>query len=230
MKAIYIYITFLVFLICSCNNTSDKPKEDPNIKKTYREDGSLLSSYTMKNGKYDGIAYNYYKNGNVLYEFHYVNGLKEGIVKRYYEDGKLYSETPYFHDTIDGIRKIYYKNSIVSSEIPYKKGNLEPGLKEYYDNGKLKTQDISIIASSGDNTGNRIVLKVTKKYANVKFFSLKGKYPSYEKIEIPTKQGVGTITISRNQKDSMLIEAQVTTDFGSLQIIRTKVAAAPPTK
>jgi hypothetical protein len=230
MRSVYTFLLLISILIFSCSTNSEKTKEDPNIKKTYREDGSLLSSYTMKNWKYDGIAYNYYKNGNVLYEFHYVNGLKEGNVKRYYEDGKLYSETPYLHDTIDGVRKIYYKNSIVSSEIPYKKGNLEPGLKEYYDNGKLKTQEISIIASPGDNTGNRIVLKVSKKYANVKFFSLKGTYPFYKKTEIPTKQGIGTITLNRKQKDSILIEAQVTTDFGSLQIIRTKITAAPPTK
>lgn len=215
----------LGLLLGSCNSSNDKPREDPNIKKTYREDGSLLACYTMKNGKYDGKAYNYYKNGKVNFEFNYVNGLKEGIVKRFYEDGKLYSQTPYVHDTIDGIRKLYYKNGIVSSEIPYKKGNPEPGLKEYYDNGKLKTQDISITVTPLNDTKNKFQLKLSKKYLDVKFYSLEGPYPFYEKTEIPSKQGIATLTLSKQAREPLLIEAQIITDFGGLQIIRTSIDA-----
>jgi hypothetical protein len=221
MKPIYILMTIIGILSISCNNNSDKTKEDPNIKKTYREDGSLLASYTMKNGKYDGVAYNYYKNGNVDFEFFYVNGLKEGIVKRYYMDGKLYSQTPYIHDTIDGVRKIYYENGKLSSEIPFKKGNPEPGLKEYESNGELKTMDRSIIVAPSKNNKYTLQLNPSKKSDKVSFFSLKGTDPFYTKTEIPSKQGIATITINKTSKEPILIEAQIKTDFGSLQIIRT---------
>lgn len=206
----------------SCNfNNSDNNIENPNVVKTYRADGSLLASYSLKNGKKEGKAYNYYKNGKVDFEFFYVNGLKEGIVKRYYMNGKLYSETPYTHDTIDGIRKIYYENGIVSSETPYCKGNLEPGLKEFDTDGKLKTKDISILIKPIGN--NKIQLTTSKKIDNIRFFELIGNAPFYKKTEIPTKQGIATI--NKNYKTNKLIEAQITTDFGGLQLIRTTLEA-----
>ncbi|OIP02836.1 MAG: hypothetical protein AUJ97_05520 [Bacteroidetes bacterium CG2_30_32_10] len=222
MKAINILFLIVSIFFISCNNNSaDKPKEDPNIIKTYREDGTLLASYSLKNGKKEGKAYNYYKNDNVNFEFFYVNGLKEGIVKRFYEDGKLYSQTPYLHDTIDGVRKIYYKNGIVSSEIPYNKGNIEPGLKEYETDGKLKTKEISIIVNSSNN---KIQLTTSNKSKNARFFQLTGAAPFYKKNEIPTKQGIAMI--NKNSKEARIIEAQITTDFGSLQIIRTTIEAS----
>jgi len=224
MKTNYILFAILVLVSSSCNNT-DKPKENPNIKKTFRENGTLLASYTMKNGKYDGVAYNYYENGNVNFEFFYVNGLKEGIVKRYYQDGKLYSQTPYIHDTVDGIRKIYYESGIVSSEIPYKKGNLEPGLKEYEVDGKLKTKDISITVTPSKNSKNKFQLTTSKKSDIAKFFRLSGKDPFYTKTEIPSNKGVAILSVNKTTNEPLLIEAQITTNFGSIQIIRTYIDA-----
>ncbi len=223
MKKMNIFFIIAGLILFSCNNADKTQKEDPNVKKTYRQDGSLLATYTMKDGKYNGVAYNYYKNGKVNFEFNYVNGLKEGIVKRFYEDEKLYSTTPYVHDTIDGIRKLYFKNGIVSSETPYKKGNLEPGLKEYYDSGKLKTEDISIIVTPIDKTKNKYQFKLSKKIKNARFFSLSGNYPFYKKTEMPVKEGIATITLDKKAKEPLMIEAQITTEYGGLQIIRTSV-------
>jgi hypothetical protein len=154
MKKAVLFITIFSLAFLSCNDLSFKKKEVRIEKKgrqiflnekgdtvvfNYRDDGTILSKFTIKNKYKNGLAFNYYDDGTVQHELNYKDGVKHGVAKYFYESGKLYRETFYVNGQIDGLRKIYYENGKLQAEIPYVLGQLTDGTVEYTNRGILIT-------------------------------------------------------------------------------------------
>ncbi|MFW5707128.1 MAG: toxin-antitoxin system YwqK family antitoxin [Bacteroidota bacterium] len=149
-------ITWIFLLAAACNTIPDAGKmpEDPynGVRKSYRKDGTLISSVTYKDSIRHGLARNYYRDGTVKLELHYENGKKHGEAVTYYENGDVYQVTPYINGSREGIQKKYYSGNILMAEIPFKDNKQVPGLKEYSKKGKLLTKDDRIVFRLADKT------------------------------------------------------------------------------
>ncbi len=87
--------------------------DENGLKKTYYNNGSIESEYTLKDSKFIGLAKVYWENGNIKLESNFLNGLKNGISKEYDENG------------------------IITGEFTLKEGKLN-GQYKVWENGKLK--------------------------------------------------------------------------------------------
>lgn len=139
-------LLLLTFLWIACdtqtqNTTEEKrpsgPKEGEWVSR--REDGSVKTRVSYKNGLKHGKSFLYYRDGkNVQLMMPYIEGKREGTSKKYFKNGSIYAETPYKNDKLNGTRKTYYRNGQLKAAMPYHKGLPGTGLKEYYTNGNIK--------------------------------------------------------------------------------------------
>lgn len=187
MKNLAFILLLFIFHLPSCVQESDKSprvKEEKNkfridengdtVRINYRENGTLLSEVTYRDGLRNGLAINFYENGEIKNEIIYKNNNKEGRATWYYENGVLYRETNYTGDQIDGVQKRYYDNGKLMAEVPYKNGQLQLGTKEYTKEGKLKKLYPEIIILPIDKTGfeNTYILQISlsKKQRETQFY------------------------------------------------------------
>lgn len=144
LKLFSIIIFFLLGLYACTTQTSKQEEQNFRINNSgdtviqdYRNDGSLLSEHTIRNGIKNGPAKIFYPSGNLKTAVYYNQDEKHGIEKRYYDDGSIHQETPYKGGKKDGTQKKYYRDGTLMAEIPYKQGSVIPGTKEYTSSGKL---------------------------------------------------------------------------------------------
>jgi len=124
-----------------------------------RDDGTVRTKITYRNGMKHGTSYLYYKNGkDVQLEMPYVVGARHGISKKYFETGKLYAETSYEADLLHGNRTTYYRSGQLKAEVPYFRGLPGLGTLEYFKSGNLKTQPALVYRTEG----NHLVVKTDK--------------------------------------------------------------------
>jgi antitoxin component YwqK of YwqJK toxin-antitoxin module len=166
----------LMSMSCEPGGEKDKQANDPynGLKKSYREDGSLLSEIFYKDSIREGLARNYFRNGKVQTEVNYVKGVKEGEAKSYYEDGGLYLVTPYVNGKRQGIQKKYYPGNKLMAEIPFEDNEQTEGLKEYSKTtGKMITKETRMVFNLKDNTAFKnevdLEIKLSDGSRNVKF-------------------------------------------------------------
>jgi hypothetical protein len=79
-----------------------------------------------------------YENGNIKKTFTLCNGKKEGIEKKYYKNGLIKSLIKWENGKLDGKSKFFFKNGNLKQELIYKAGKIEVFLKNYYTNGNIK--------------------------------------------------------------------------------------------
>ncbi|MBI34697.1 MAG: hypothetical protein CMP67_04955 [Flavobacteriales bacterium] len=100
--------------------------------KTYFDDGNVASSYSEKNGLYEGPYKRMHSNGKPWIEANYLNNNHHGDYKAYYEDGTLRYEASYNYGRLHGIQKKYNKKGVLLSEITYNQ-DVKDGLAKFYD-------------------------------------------------------------------------------------------------
>jgi len=166
----------LMSISCEPSGEKEKQANDPynGVRKTYGEDGSLLSEINYKDSIRDGLARNYFRNGKVQTEVNYVKGVKEGESKSYYEDGGLYLVTPYVKGKRHGIQKKYYPGNKLMAEIPFEDNEQTTGLKEYSKTtGEMITKKTHLVFNLIDNTAFKnevdLEVKLSDNARNVKF-------------------------------------------------------------
>jgi len=238
MRTIHLIAITLLLLFGACTNQPGDTAKDTRpvivnpdgsmLKRTFRKNGTILSECTIKNNKRNGPAKNYYENGKVSYEFYYVNDKREGDVKWLFSDGKICTITPYKNDKRQGLGKRYYRSGKIAAETPYDKGEVEPGLKEYTENGKLVNYNPSLQIKAIDKTATQhkyiLQLTMSDNTGSVRYFIIKDDGSKVKRQEIPSKNGVGTMTFSVSQPNfktgKILFEAQVITKYGNTYVCR----------
>lgn len=203
MRFFYLFILLLLFSGCEFLKTSDETskKNDTNVIKQYRNDGSIKTEVPVLDGKRHGLAKNFYANGKVQQEIHYIRNKKHGLATTYYKTGIKYMVTPYDSGIIHGVRKTYRQDGALMAEVPFYKGKPTAGLKEYLLNGKEKTAYPKIKIKPVDEImlRNRYTLKLSVSDASKKVEYFLGKLDENKMIPLnavplqPTRPGESEI-------------------------------------
>lgn len=166
----------LMSMSCEPGGEKESKVNDPynGLRKSYREDGSLLSEINYKDSIREGLARNYFRNGKVQREVNYVKGVMEGESRAYYENGDLHTVTPYVKGKRHGIQKKYYPGNKLMAEIPFEDNEQTVGLKEYSKTtGKMITKETRIVFNLKDNTAFKnevdLEIKLSDGSRNAKF-------------------------------------------------------------
>jgi len=175
-------------------------EQGDTVMMTYRKDGSLESSVTIKHGERNGPSYVYYKNGKVQFEIHYKDSFKDSITKYYYESGILYRTTHYKRGIKDGIQTYYYKTGELKAEVPYQQDELVLGTKEYSTSGKLINDYPKIVVEPIDKLAfeNKYELRISlnPKMKNVSFYFNKKMDDKNVKIMLSESEQPGVVSYS----------------------------------
>ncbi len=144
---------------------------DNGLKKSYDNDGNMVSEFTLKAAKLEGIGKSFYPNGKPKVISNFIKGKKQGGSREYDDDGNLTAEYTYVSDELNGPYKIYENGKLkISGSIlnGKKNGNFklfnEDGLlyKEYQmKQDSLQGPYVVYYYSDG-----KIVLKETGQYVN----------------------------------------------------------------
>ena len=116
-----------------------KAVADPNMKKLYREDGTLQYEGHFENGDFNGKGKQYYLDGITLaYEGDFKDDTFNGKGKRYKEDGNLEYEGDFKDGKYHGKGKLYYPDGIaLFYEGDFKDNKYHGKGKRYYPYGTL---------------------------------------------------------------------------------------------
>jgi|GEM_PF-3852707 len=211
---VYTLALFFIFIFPSCDFFKGK-NEKLDIKKVYRDDGSLHSVYqykdslihgfykeyygngklkikmNYKNGKKEGKRSLYYVGGSEQSRIHYKNGVRHGKSIWFYKNGKPYRITNYKTGKKHGPRKKLYKDGKLMSVITYKDEHpVYESLKEYTNEGKLITDYPEIIVECTDYSdfNNKVILKfhLSNNAKDVNFF-IKKKVKNDKEIQLPVR-------------------------------------------
>lgn len=112
---------------------------DPNNgpKKSYYDNGTIQSEYTVVDGELNGPIKAYYESGELKKTGNYKNGKGNGYFIEYEENGSKIKEYTLVDDTING-RAIYYENGTISSIRNFKHG-VADGISVLYNYDRKKT-------------------------------------------------------------------------------------------
>ena len=121
------------------NITSAISKKD-RFKKSYHENGQLLSEGNKIEGNQDGLWKYYYENGQLEEESNWKDGNQDGLQKYYYKNGQLEEEGNKIEGNQDGLWKYYHENGQVKTEGNFNEGKKECLWKYYHENGQLQLE------------------------------------------------------------------------------------------
>jgi hypothetical protein len=187
---------FVLVVLAACGskeNVEEGTKD--GIVKTTREDGSIHTEFTYKNGKMNGLCKTYHPNGKVYREDTFVDDVLQGNSKQYYQTGILYSETFYDSGRIEGVQKLYHKDGKLKAEAFFKKDCPCLGLSEYILNGDPRPHYPEIVIEAEDkilSTGFYYVrLSLSERVKEAQFYTGNLKdgcwHEGLEAIPAPTK-------------------------------------------
>lgn len=91
------------------------------FKKYFDEEGNLLSTYNLKDGKFHGELIIFYPSGVQKEITNYVDGVKEGKYTSFYEDGTLQTEGTIVKGAKHGVFTTYYEDDNLDL-VEYKNG------------------------------------------------------------------------------------------------------------
>ncbi|OWK74779.1 hypothetical protein CBW16_05140 [Flavobacteriaceae bacterium JJC] len=107
--------------------------------KEYYDSGKLkISTYTDKDGKFDGEAKSYYESGKLMEEGKFSHDLEDGDFKTYYENGKIDTQGKWKNGLKTGVWKLYKDDGTLEilqdwqSETQYTE-------TQFYPNGKKRS-------------------------------------------------------------------------------------------
>lgn len=110
-------------------------------EKRYHENGTLLSSINVENGRLEGEYVEYHPSGAIKTKGLYKRSDREGLWKSYHENGSTHFEENYINnEREDGAFVSYYPSGKVEMRGQYEKGMESGEWKEFYENGQLKSE------------------------------------------------------------------------------------------
>lgn len=107
----------------------------------YREDSTLESEYTKRDGKKSGQEIKYYQNGNVESIIFYTNGKILGTYQIYYPDGQIKIDTLKDENKFIGEYKEYYSNGHIKTFKNYSGGRLDGEVISYNKDGSIEKKE-----------------------------------------------------------------------------------------
>jgi hypothetical protein len=144
------------------------------IKKSYREDGSLLSTVTYRGKDRHGLSHNFYPNGIIQATIPYHYNKKHGDVIWYYKSGKTYRITPYAQGQKNGLRKVFYEDGTLQSTQTFKHDIPQDDLTEYNAYGDKKKNYVDwgykIVDKRKSNAYVDVVFAFKRPVKNPEFF------------------------------------------------------------
>jgi len=108
----------------------------------YHENGSVMSSGELVNGKEEGIWNYYYENGKPQAKASYENGVENGDWVWYFESGELMRKGTFKNGLIDGVWLNYYENGNLSDSSSYHIGRLDGASKSFFENGQISQSGV----------------------------------------------------------------------------------------
>ncbi len=129
MNKVFILLLLTSTLFYSC--TEVKTERYPN--------GKIKSEITLKNGIENGPVYYYHeKYPQVQMSYTMKDGKKEGLFEKYYFDGKIEYRAFYVNDVIHGEETMFERDGGIVFQAHYNMGKKEGSYATYHAKGMLK--------------------------------------------------------------------------------------------
>jgi antitoxin component YwqK of YwqJK toxin-antitoxin module len=145
----------------------------------YYRNGKIRSTYTYKNGEWNGPSTYYNDKGELDAIGNYKNGESDGLFYSYFDNGRISQKRLFIDGVVHGLVEYYYSNGNLNSIGSFDHGYHVGKHIDYYDNGKIREQS-SYIDSIGKNEKQRIEEWKKKHMGEVPFFPV-GTTTRYDK-------------------------------------------------
>ena len=129
-----IYLFFLIFYVCSCQEKKEY------IYDTVFVNGLEIISKSHKDSLNVEECTVYDEGKRIQRKYKLVNDLKTGIETFYYNSGRVEYKANYFNDTLNGKTHWYFdnENNTLKSIYSYKNGNVFGVQKDFFPSGNIK--------------------------------------------------------------------------------------------
>ncbi len=151
-------LTFLLSLIIfSCTDRLDVISYNKveiirtSRDSTYFKNGSLLNglvkkiqddkeilSFSVKEGKIDGLYVEYYLSGSIKSQSNFKNGILDGKYSKFYENNLLMEEYYYKNGLMEGERILNWRNGNLKEKNFFKRGAMTGASEFYFSNGNRR--------------------------------------------------------------------------------------------
>ena len=151
-------LTFLLSLIIfSCTDRLDVISYDKveiirtARDSTYFKNGTLLNglvkkiqgdkeilSFSVKEGKIDGLYVEYYLGGSIKSQSNFKNGILDGKYSKFYENNLLMEEYYYKNGLMEGERILNWRNGNLKEKNFFKRGAMTGASEFYFSNGNRR--------------------------------------------------------------------------------------------
>ena len=151
-------LTFLLSLIIfSCTDRLDVISYNKveiirtSRDSTYFKNGSLLNglvkkkqydkeilSFSVKEGKIDGLYIEYYLSGSIKSQSNFKNGILDGKYSKFYDNDLLMEEFHYKNGLMEGERILNWRNGNLKEKNYFKRGAMTGASEFYFSNGNRR--------------------------------------------------------------------------------------------
>jgi len=112
------------------------------VWKGWDEEGNLVGQAEYQNGKIHGKFLQLRKTGGREFEVNYVNGVENGAFRRWFDDGKLWVIENYLAGKLDGVSTTYFPDGKIQVSAVYRAGK-KHGLEIHrYENGQPRWEAV----------------------------------------------------------------------------------------
>ena len=148
---------FLSLIIFSCTDRLDVISYNKveiirtSRDSTYFKNGSLLNglvkkiqddkeilSFSVKEGKIDGLYVEYYLSGSIKSQSNFKNGILDGKYSKFYENNLLMEEFYYKNGLMEGERILNWRNGNLKEKNFFKRGAMTGASEFYFSNGNRR--------------------------------------------------------------------------------------------
>ncbi|MDR0970740.1 MAG: toxin-antitoxin system YwqK family antitoxin [Lentimicrobiaceae bacterium] len=130
-KILFFAFFVLSFVACKQNN------EDPNLRKSYWDNGNLKSELRYEDGQLNGLCTWFYESGKPQMSIRYKNNKMMGESIRWFDNGEIESRYYYVDNKLDSVYQLFNYNGIMTEESYYVNDTLDGPYRKWYADGAL---------------------------------------------------------------------------------------------
>jgi antitoxin component YwqK of YwqJK toxin-antitoxin module len=130
----------------------ETPDDYRGQHKCWYDNGNLIGTCWVVNGKSDGPCTTWYKNGQLHRKYTFKNGILDGPFKEWYGSGQQNVEGMMKNNKQNGLWKVWHENGQLKEECSFNTGLVEGLYKCWDENGQL----LSCTTQVNPNANNRI--------------------------------------------------------------------------
>ena len=112
------------------------------VWKGWDEEGNLVGQAEYQNGKIHGKFLQLRKTGGREFEVNYVNGVENGAFRRWFDDGKLWVIENYLAGKLDGVSTTYFPDGKIQVCAEYRAGKKHGVEIHRYENGQPRWEAV----------------------------------------------------------------------------------------